>query len=165
MGNQRLAELVTEFVPLNRRRVHGDPALSVLELDRWSELRDHLAYEFGHAPPIGATKQPRNLRVPTHLKVRYGRESEQSATVENLSEGGIFVRCQEPLALGTPLRLELEAEGAPPLRLQAIVVHGREFDNLDGPAGFGLAFQEVEPDEHAVLTRILEGVLSEAADG
>ena len=53
MGNQQIAELVTEFVPLNRRRIHGDPPLSVLELERWSELRDQLAYEFGHAPPVG----------------------------------------------------------------------------------------------------------------
>ena len=67
--------------------MQGDPPLSVLELDRWSELRDHLAYEFGHAPPIGPTTQPRNLRVPTHLKVRYGGESEQSASVENVHSG------------------------------------------------------------------------------
>ena len=164
MGNRRLAELITEFVPLNRRRVDGDPPLTVLELERWSEVRDQLAYEFGHAPPIGAIKQPRNLRVPTHLKVRYGNEPEQSATIENLSEGGLFVRCQEVLPPGAPLRLELELEGEPPLRLEAVVVHGRDFDNLDGPAGFGLEFQDVEPDDHAALTRMLEGALSTAAD-
>lgn len=163
MGNRRMAELVSEFVPLNRRRTQGDPPLSVLELDRWSELRDLLAYEFGHGTPIGPQKQPRQLRVPTHLKVRYGDSAENDATIENLSEGGLFVRCAQPLAPGTPLKIELDAEGEPPVKLEAVVAHSRDLDNLDGPAGFGVEFQNVEAEEHVIITRLVEGVLSSAA--
>lgn len=163
MGNQRIADLVAEFVPLNRRRVQGDPPLSVLELERWSELRDQLAYEFGHAPPVGPAKQPRHLRVPTHLKVRYGGGAEHAASVENLSEGGLFVRCSEPLAPGTPLCLELESDTEPLLRLDAEVVHSREYDNLDGPAGFGVAFQDMDADVREGIVRLIEGALAQAA--
>ncbi len=166
MGSRRIAELVAEFVPLNRRRVRGEPSLSVLELERWSELRDHLAYEFGHASPIGATKQPRHLRVPTHLKARYGGDDEHSGTLENLSEGGLFVRCCEPLAAGTPLRLEIEGEGGePPLCLEAVVVHCRELDNLDGPAGFGVEFRNLELEDQAALTALIDGALSSSSEG
>jgi uncharacterized protein (TIGR02266 family) len=162
MENRRIADLVSEFVPLNRRRTQGNPPLSVLELERWSELRDLIAYEFGHAPPIGRMRQPRHLRVPTHLKVRYGSDPEQSGTIENLSEGGLFVRCAEPLAVDMPLHLELELEGEPPLQLDAVVVHSRDLDNLDGPAGFGVAFKDVEAEDYAVLTRLIERALSRA---
>jgi uncharacterized protein (TIGR02266 family) len=165
MENRRIADLVSEFVPLNRRRTQGDPPLSVLELERWSELRDLIAFEFGHAPPIGRMRQPRHLRVPTHLKVRYGSEPEHSATLSNLSEGGLFVRCAQPLAAGMPLRLEIELDGEPPLQLDAVVVHSREFENLDGPAGFGVSFEEIEPEDYAVLTRLIERALSGAAEG
>ncbi|MGH0028507.1 MAG: PilZ domain-containing protein [Myxococcota bacterium] len=165
MGNRRIAELVFEFVPLNRRRVQGDPPLSVLELERWSELRDHLAYEFGHSPPVGPARQPRHLRVPTHLKVRYECDGEQSAQIENLSEGGLFVRCSEPLAAGTPLRLEIEVASGAPLRLDATVVHSRELENLDGPAGFGVEFLDLEADDHVRLVELLEAALSEVSQG
>ena len=158
-----MAELVSEFVPLNRRRTQGDPPLSVLELDRWHELRDLLAYEFGHSTPIGPAKQPRQLRVPTHLKVRYGDSAENDATIENLSEGGLFVKTDTPMDLGTPMKLELEVEGAPALKLEAVVAHRRELDNLDGPAGMGVEFQNVEAEEHAALSRLVEGALTSAA--
>ena len=164
MGNRRIAELVAEFVPLNRRRVQGNPPLSVLELERWSELRDLIAYEFGHTPPIGPARQPRHLRVPTHLKVRYDAEGHQAASIENLSEGGLFVRCSEPLSPGTPLHLEIEGGAAGTVTLEAVVVHSRDLENLDGPAGFGVEFQNVEAEEHLRILRLIETALASASD-
>ena len=37
-----LSSLVSEFLPLNRRRLHGDPPLGLRELERWMELRERL---------------------------------------------------------------------------------------------------------------------------
>ncbi len=165
MGNRRLAELAAEFTALNRRRVEGDPPLSVLELDRWSELRDLLSFEFGHPAPVGPDKHPRHLRVPTHLKVRYGPNGEHAAAMINLSEGGLFVACVEPLAPGTPLRLEIEGESTPtPLRLEAEVIHAREKSTLDGPCGFGVAFRNVEAEEQAQLCSLIDHSLNAAAE-
>ena len=166
MGNRRLAELAREFTALNRRRVEGDPPLSVLELDRWSELRDLLSIEFGHTPPVGPDKHPRHLRVPTHLKVRYGSvRGDHTASLTNLSEGGLFVACGDPLPPGTPLRLELEAEPAgDPLRLEGEVVHARETAGADGPSGFGVAFRNVESAEHARIQGFLDRSLEAAID-
>lgn len=163
METRRIAELVEAFTPLNRRRVHGDPPLDVHELERWSELRDQIAFEFGHAPPVGPAPQPQTLRVPTHLKVRYGPDGQHAGTLENLSEGGLFVRCSSPLSPGTPLRLEIDGSDGPPLQLQAEVIHVREGENRDGAAGFGVAFRHVTPVQRVALLRLVEGVLERTA--
>jgi uncharacterized protein (TIGR02266 family) len=154
----RVAELVAEFVPLNRRRVHGDPPLSVIEMQRWAELRDLLAYAFGHKPPpTGPSERP--LRVPTQLKVRYGSGG-ATAILRNLSEGGLFVESPSLLDPGTPLRLEIDpGNGQTPIGLDGVVVWCREFSNLDGPAGFGVRFQNLEAEAFTSLIRVIERVL------
>jgi type IV pilus assembly protein PilZ len=157
----RVAELVAEFVPLNRRRVSGDPLLSVPELQRWSELRDLLAYAFGHKPPPLTDSSERPLRVPTQLKVRYGKDG-ATAILRNLSEGGLFVESQRPLDPGTPLQLELDpGDGETAIALEGVVVWCRELPNLDGPAGFGVRFRNLEAEEFAALIRVIERVLRE----
>lgn len=53
-GGPRLpsvAQLVREFLPLNRRRRHEQPPLSVSELRRWEELRTLLERGLGIVPP------------------------------------------------------------------------------------------------------------------
>lgn len=157
-----VAELVAEFVPLNRRRTAGNPPLSVLELQRWSELRDELSWELGHRPPLrGGVDRP--LRVPSQLKVTYGAHGENAATARNLSEGGLFVETETLLSPGTPVVLRIDpGDGSPPLDLEGIVVWQRDLSNRDGPAGFGVAFRRVEPDVLPGLVRLVERALREA---
>ena len=158
MDTVQVAELVAEFVPLNRRRVNGDPPLSVLELQRWSELRDLLAHAFGHKTPVASTVE-RPLRVPTQLKVRYGKDG-ATAILRNLSEGGLFVESQRPLDPETPLQLELDpGDGGAVIALEGVVVWSREFPNLDGPSGFGVRFRNLEAEEFAALLHVIERVL------
>lgn len=162
MDHAKLSQLVSEFVPLNRCRLAGDPPLTLVELQRWGELRDLLAYEFGHKPPIGAGVE-RPLRVPTHLKVRYGSESDEGV-VHNLSEGGVFIQCARPPAPGTPLRLAIDpGDGDSSLELDALVVWVRELANMDGPTGFGVAFQNVGAAETVAIGEHIERALREVA--
>jgi len=159
----RVAELVAEFVPLNRRRLSGNPPLSVLDLQRWSELRDLLAWEFGHQPPVRDGVE-RPLRVPSHLKVTYGDAGENAATLKNLSEGGLFIQTPTPLSPGTPLQLQIDpGDGSPPLDLRAVVVWQRDMPNRDGPAGFGVEFRDLEADVLPGLVRLIERELEGAA--
>lgn len=160
-----VVELVAEFVPLNRRRLSGHPPLTVLELQRWSELRELLAWELGHQPPVRDGVE-RPLRVPSHLKVTYGEAGENAATLKNLSEGGLFIQTPTPLSPGTPLQLQIDpGDGSPPLDLQAVVVWQRDIANLDGPAGFGVEFRDLEADVLPGLVRLIERALKEAAQG
>ena len=157
--NDRVAALVQEFLPLNRRKVQGDPPLSVLELQRWSELTELLAFELGDSTPLGG--DDRSLRVPTHLKVRYG---DGMGELRNLSEGGLFIECERPLAHGTPIQLELEpSDGGKPISLSGTVVWSRELATLDGPTGFGVRFEDLEADEYELLMLLIEDELSHAA--
>lgn len=130
------------------------------ELQRWSELREQLAWEFGRRPPVRDGVE-RPLRVPSHLKVSYG---ESAATLRNVSEGGLFVETSSPLSPGTPLRLQIEpGDGSPPLELDAVVIWRRELANRDGPAGFGVEFRNLEADVLPALVRLIERALAEAA--
>lgn len=162
MDHAQLSQIVSEFVPLNRRRIAGEPPLTLLELQRWGELRDLLAYEFGHKPPIGAGME-RPLRVPAHLKVRYGQGGEEGV-VHNLSEGGVFIQCEQPLATGTPLRLEIDpGDSDACIELDAVVAWTREIANMDGPAGFGVSFQNVGAAESVAIGQRIERALREVA--
>jgi uncharacterized protein (TIGR02266 family) len=162
VDHAKLSQLASEFVPLNRRRLAGDPPLTLVELQRWGELRDLLAYEFGHKPPLGAAVE-RPLRVPTHLKVRYGPGGDEGV-VHNFSEGGVFIQTERPLASGTPLRLAIDpGDGDAGLELDAVVVWVREIANMDGPAGCGVAFQNVGAAETATIGERIERALREIA--
>jgi uncharacterized protein (TIGR02266 family) len=162
VDHAKLSQLVSEFVPLSRRRIAGEPPLTLLEVQRWGELRDLLAYEFGHKPPIGANME-RPLRVPTHLKVRYGQGGEEGLA-PNLSEGGVFIQCECPLEPGTPLRLEIDpGDSDARLELDGLVVWTREIANMDGPAGFGVSFQNVGAAESVAIGQRIERALHEAA--
>lgn len=164
MDNRRIAALAHEFVALNRRRTQGDPPLSIAELERWSELRESLSLEFGHTRPIGPETQPRHLRVPTHLKVRYGERPECAATLANVSEGGLFVICGEPLAPGTPLCLEIDdADSQEPVQLSGEVIHARPAATTEGPAGFGVEFHDIEVEDHARLCGLIERSLTQVS--
>jgi hypothetical protein len=157
-----MAELAAEFVPLDRRRRLGDPPLGAAERDRWSFLRDALAHEFGYPLPVGPSRPARHLRVPARLEVRLGAGGER-ATLENLSEGGLFVCCRRPLAPGTPLEITIESERLEQtLELEVLVVHSRPIANHDGPAGFGALLEGLEPDQHAALADLVEAELAAA---
>jgi len=157
-----LSQLVSDFVPLNRRRMAGDASLTVLDLERWGELRDLLAYEFGYKPHLGPGGE-RALRVPAHLKARYGETGEEGVLC-NLSEGGVFVQCARVLAPGTPIRLYIEpAEGDEAIEVGGVVAWSRELPNLDGPTGFGVSFQGLGAAEMIAIGELIERALREFA--
>jgi uncharacterized protein (TIGR02266 family) len=63
----------------------------------------------------------------------------------NLSRGGLFVPAAEPLPPGTRITLALGVPGHPePATLSAKVRWIRKLDAPEGPAGMGLAFEDVD---------------------
>lgn len=158
MDSRRMTELAAEFMPLDRRRRLGDPPLGAVERERWEALRDELAHEFGYPLPVGPTRPARHLRVPVSLDVRLG--DGEPASLENLSEGGLFVCCGRPLAPGTPLTVTIESERLEQrLVLEVSVVHSRPVANRDGPAGFGALLSGLDPEQHAALASLVEAEL------
>jgi len=84
---------------------------------------------------VGAVVQL-EYRSASHLLVSY---------CTNLSRGGLFVPSPDPLPPGARLSLSLTVPGdSAPIELQAEVRWVRQFDALEGPAGMGLAFEDID---------------------
>jgi uncharacterized protein (TIGR02266 family) len=76
----------------------------------------------------------------------------------NLSRGGLFVPSHEPLAPGSRITVSLRVPGQDnPATLAAEVRWVREFDAAEGPAGMGLAFDDVDD----VLGARIDGIVSD----
>jgi len=157
-----VAERVAEFVPLNRRQSSGNSPLDPAELERWAELREQLEYHFSTSnPPLDATCR-RVLRVPTDLKACCSGDA--VAVLHNLSECGAFVESSQQLTPGASLELEIDPGGGePPLHLAAIVKWERELPNMDGPAGVGVEFVNLEDGDSPALGRLVDSLLAAAS--
>jgi hypothetical protein len=155
----RLGALVGEFLSLDRRRVHGDPPLDPAESRRLAEVQELLEYEFGaSAPPLGGTRRS-SLRVPTELKVNTAGGA-TGASLCSLSRGGGFIETEDALDPGTSLELGIDpGNGGAPLRLTATVRWRRELPNMDGPAGVGVEFADLEDDDFIALEKLVARAL------
>ena len=152
------SSLVQEFVPLNRRRMRGDP-LSSSELERWSELRDRLEELLGCSPP-GPGQRRRALRVRTHLKLLVTTNVAQELLhAYDLCEGGLFVRTQRPSPPGTPLQLELQDREGRSVELEGTVAWVRREAAGLGPPGMGVAFHALSDWDRALLADLVEAAL------
>lgn len=75
-------------------------------------------------------------RSASHLLVSY---------CTNLSRGGLFVPSTQPLSAGTRLTLSLAIPGErDAVELHAEVRWTRSFDAIEGPAGMGVAFENID---------------------
>ncbi len=85
-------------------------------------------------------------RAPVVLQLQYRSAGHLLVNYcTNLSRGGVFVPCPDPLPVGTQLALELLVPGqVAATRLDADVRWLRTEDEADGPIGMGLAFHDVD---------------------
>lgn len=92
----------------------------------------------------------RDPRVGVVLRVQYRNAGHLLVSYcTNLSRGGLFVPTSTPLAAGSSITLELgvgndHATGSKVTLLPATVRWVRQLDASEGPAGMGLAFENVD---------------------
>lgn len=103
-------------------------------------------------------------RVPIEVLVTYwvdiqGRTEPYEVKSLDLSEDGIFLMIETPLALGTDVLLQFCLPGSPdPLRVGGEIVWVRNRgDSSGGPAGKGIRFKDLEPDSRRRLRSHIEG--------
>jgi uncharacterized protein (TIGR02266 family) len=153
------AAWVREFVPLNRRRQHGEP-LSEAESLRWEQLRDLLEDCQGAVPPRPGERRRRSLRVRTHVKVLVTTHlAQELLLVHDLSEYGLFLRTQRPSPTGSPLQIEFHDKSGRSIELEGTVVWVRKEGEGHGPAGMGVAFHAVSDWDRTVLSELVEAAL------
>ena len=95
-------------------------------------------------------------RVPVHLALTYRSADElKAATIETLSEGGVFIRTRAPLPIGTPIDLDISLEdqsiGTITVRGKVVWLRRASADLADG---MGVAFVDHPPE---ALLRLLRG--------
>jgi hypothetical protein len=156
------ARLVREFLPLNRRRIHGNPPLDVADLARWEELRDLLEIALGTAPAAPGESRRRALRVRTHLKVLVTNHlAQELLLVHDVSENGVFLHTQRPSAPGSLLQIELQDRHARAIELEGSVVWARRIgEGYYGPPGMGVALHALSDWDRAVLSELVETTLA-----
>ena len=154
------AGLVREFLPLERRRVRGNPPLDLVEIAHWEELRDLLEIALGAVPPRPGESRRRALRVRTHLKVLVTNSLAQELLhVHDLSDQGVFLRTQRPLPAGSMLQIELQERHGRALELEGTVVWIREIAEGHGPCGMAVALHALSDRDRAVLAELVESTL------
>jgi CheY-like chemotaxis protein len=100
-------------------------------------------------------------RIPVQLDVSFllGGELRHEA-LENLSQGGAFIRSAEPPAPGTALQLDLKMAGGESLTLQGDVVRVVAAKPGPLPGGFGIAFRRLGEKTSAQLDRFISDSLT-----
>ena len=155
------ARLVREFLPLNRRRVHGNPPLDLAELARWEELRGLLELALGAVAATPGEGRRQALRVRTHLKVLVTSHlAQELLLVHDLSEQGVFLRTQRPLEPGSLLQIEFQDRHGRAIELEGRVVWARRIGEGHGPPGMGVAFHALSDWDRAVLSEFVESALA-----
>jgi uncharacterized protein (TIGR02266 family) len=154
------ADLVKEFLRLNRRRIRPDPPLSTPELVRWEELRWQIE-ELLAAPGYGQRPARKALRVPTDLKVHYSDPDHDAlASAHEIAEGGLFLATDCPPPVGTPLHLKLTGDDGATIEVEGAVVWVRRAAGRGGPPGIGVEFAELDDEQREAVAYLVEEALA-----
>lgn len=100
-------------------------------------------------------------RYPSAIAVDYADgDTFLFAYLQNISEMGIFIRTEEPLALGTKLRMRFQDEGGEPLVLRGEVAWINPFraggENLN--PGMGVRFVDLTPERRERVVAMVRTV-------
>jgi uncharacterized protein (TIGR02266 family) len=104
-------------------------------------------------------EQRRHVRFPVCLAVQYGKQSpiEYNSFILNMSEGGIYIRTDEPFPVGTEISIRLSIP--PQIKLLVALTGKVAWVNGEGsslPPGMGIKFDEHNKEALGQLNAFLE---------
>jgi len=111
--------------------------------------------------PMGFTRK--HLRIPFNEKVLVTLDNVQyDLFAEALSGGGIYIRKKEPFPVSTRLAITLNLRGKATLNFHGSVIYikGLYADLFRVPPGMAIEFQNMSPDNAAVLTSYIKEYLA-----
>ena len=73
----------------------------------------------------------------------------------NLSRGGVFLETDEPLAVGSPITLQLEVPDVGPSIVSGRVTWRREQPDIEGPVGIGVEFDDMVDPLGALIDQLV----------
>ena len=149
-------------------QLRGSSGLSVEELERWTQLKRILTSHFTPAagPKIAAKRT--SLRVPTQLRVSFDSSGElQECLMTNISRGGVFIATNDPLEVGSVIRLRIGIEDTGRiLELEgSVAVVNAGADLCSNERGMGIRFTELTEEQEALVQQIYGRALDEHGGG
>jgi len=90
------------------------------------------------------------------------RGSEYELYAETLSEGGIYVRKEEPFPVGSEVALKCSLGDKVSIQLKGNVIYTKKLfgDFLTLPPGMAIAFSGIVPEDVMTLRRYIEDVVA-----
>jgi type IV pilus assembly protein PilZ len=154
-----------EFMRLER--IREADALSIVELERLTQLRRILATHFKPGGNPDHIDKQASLRVPTRLRVSFESYGElRQCLMTNISRGGVFVATQKPLPMGTPFLLRIEiADSDELLELRgevATVNTGADMQSEE--EGMGIRFSNLSEEQQAQVQKLYGQAMSKALE-
>jgi uncharacterized protein (TIGR02266 family) len=97
-------------------------------------------------------------RVPYTAQIEFRTASSFLVAYSvNLSRGGIFVETEQDVPSGAMIELQFTVPGVGAFDVTGVVAWRRGPDHPEGPAGFGIEFQDIAPQLGGVIDRLVSG--------
>jgi uncharacterized protein (TIGR02266 family) len=99
-------------------------------------------------------RHPRIYR-PVEVNYYFGNDSYTESTM-SLSMGGLYVKTDRPLQVGTLFRVDFCLPGFDhPFKVRGQVIWKKEIPDTNGPPGMGIKFYDVHEDDKRALIQYL----------
>ncbi|MEO1481617.1 MAG: TIGR02266 family protein [Myxococcota bacterium] len=135
------------------------PVGMAVEVDRADSDALNLILEFANGREVSYTQ--RNPRVPAQIQIHYATGSVFLTDVtEDVSNGGVFLRTQEPLEVGDTLRLKLKLPGD----FFSVRVGGEVAWVRQEPPGAGIRFTFESDKAQSRVERIVQELRKQIAE-
>ena len=130
-----------------------------IDTDLALKVFDSLKMEIRRSELNAGTRR-KYVRVPlsTRVNVTY-KLVPYELTSENISEGGIYIKTAESLAVGSEVKISLDLEAGWRISLKGLVVH---INSNTGkyPPGMGIEFKDVSADNRSILSGFVKKALA-----
>lgn len=149
-------------------KLREDAGLSIVELERWTQLKRILATHFKPAIDGGVADKQASLRIPSRLRVGYESFGElRQCLMTNISRGGVFIACPRPLPIGTTLVLRIEiGESEQMLELPGEVASvNTGADMRSEERGMGIRFSSLSEEQQAQVKELYGDAMENALLG
>ncbi len=160
-----IGRVFREYARLEKKRASGE--LTTEELVRWTACNSVLANRLTPGVSEELAGQRKSLRVATRLSISFASVGEiRQCLMTDLSRGGLFIRTDRPVDLGTRLELNIRIDDNDTLvKVRAeVVTHNIGPNSRTNERGMGLRFLDMDEDTEKQIGQFYERNLRRVTD-
>ncbi len=153
--------LLLQYTRLERKRTRE--GLNVAELERWSGLKQRLNQRFSPGLEKSLADRRESVRVPTKLHCSFESiGSLKSASITNLSSGGVFIETVSPLPIGSEVELKIKiSQTGAEIEVPGVVISNNTGADLSTERqGMGVRFAELAPEIMEQIQALLSNAIA-----